>query len=168
MVKGINVLLARELDGYVFSYRNMLPDTVKAVKKGRIMVGVAVELDNGDRLTSVCTVDSAEDAGIAEGVRVQAAIKAPYVILVAKNNSRSCRRRRSRTVRTAATACVPTGCRENVCSLRGTRRLYFILAEGDATSGKRRCTDRPGICFMNVCRAFGVPPPSQFLGDKNV
>ena len=84
MVKGINVLLVRDLDGYVLSSRNMLPGTVKAVKKGQIMASVAVELDNGDRLTSVCTVDSAEDAGIAEGVRVQAAIKAPHVILAAK------------------------------------------------------------------------------------
>ena len=86
MVKGINVLLVRDLDGYVLSSRNMLPGTVKAVKKGQIMASVAVELDNGDRLTSVCTVDSAEDAGIAEGVRVQsAAIKVPHVLLVAKN-----------------------------------------------------------------------------------
>ena len=85
MVKGINVLLVRDLDGYVLSSRNMLPGTVKAVKKGQIMASVAVELDNGDSLTSVCTVDSAEDAGIAEGVRVQAAIKAPHVILAAKN-----------------------------------------------------------------------------------
>ena len=84
MVKGINVLLVRDLDGYVLSSRNMLPGTVKAVKKGQIMASVAVELDNGDRLTSVCTVDSAEDAGIAEGVRVQAAIKAPHVILAAR------------------------------------------------------------------------------------
>ncbi len=85
MVKGINVLLASDLEGYSFSSRNMLPGTVKGVKKGQIMASVAVELDNGDRLTSVCTVDSAEDAGIAEGVRVQAAIKAPHVILAAKN-----------------------------------------------------------------------------------
>ena len=83
MVKGVNVLLARDMDGYVFSSRNMLPGTVKAVKKGQIMASVVVELDNGDRLTSVCTVDSADDAGIAEGVRVQAAIKAPHVILAA-------------------------------------------------------------------------------------
>ena len=85
MVKGVNVLLARDMDGYSFSSRNMLPGTVKGVKKGQIMASVAVELDNGDRLTSVCTVDSAEDAGIAEGVRVQAAIKAPHVIIAAKN-----------------------------------------------------------------------------------
>ena len=84
MVKGVNVLLARDMDGYVFSSRNMLPGTVKAVKKGQIMASVVVELDNGDRLTSVCTVDSADDAGIAEGVRVQAAIKAPHVILAAR------------------------------------------------------------------------------------
>lgn len=84
MVKGVNVLLVREMEGYVFSSRNMLPGTVKSVKKGQIMASVAVELDNGERLTSVCTVDSAEDAGIAEGVRVQAAIKAPHVILAAK------------------------------------------------------------------------------------
>ena len=84
MVKGVNVLLVRDAEGYVFSSRNMLPGTVKQVKKGEIMASVAVELDNGDRLTSVCTVDSADEAGIAEGVRVQAAIKAPHVILVAK------------------------------------------------------------------------------------
>ena len=85
MVKGVNVLLARDMEGYRFSSRNMLPGTVKGVKKGQIMASVAVELDNGDRLTAVCTVDSAEDAGIAEGVRVQAAIKAPHVILAAKD-----------------------------------------------------------------------------------
>ncbi len=85
MVKGVNVLLVRDLEGYKFSSRNMLPGTVKGVKKGQIMASVAVELDNGDRLTSVCTVDSAEDAGIAEGVRVQAAVKAPHVILAAKD-----------------------------------------------------------------------------------
>ena len=84
MVKGINVLLVRDLEGYVLSSRNMLPGTVKQVKKGEIMASVSVELDNGDRLTSVCTVDSADEAGIAEGVRVQAAIKAPHVVLAAK------------------------------------------------------------------------------------
>lgn len=84
MVKGINVLLVRDLDGYVLSSRNMLPGTVKQVKKGEIMASVAVELDNGDCLTSVCTVDSADEAGMAEGVRVQAAIKAPHVILAVK------------------------------------------------------------------------------------
>ena len=42
MVKGINVLLVRDLDGYVLSSRNMLPGTVKAVKKGQIMASVAV------------------------------------------------------------------------------------------------------------------------------
>lgn len=84
MVKGVNVLLARDTEEYVFSSRNMLPATVKGVKKGEVMVSVALELDNGDKLTAVCTVDSADEAGIAEGVRVQAAIKAPYVILAAK------------------------------------------------------------------------------------
>lgn len=84
MVKGVNVLLVRDEEGYVLSSRNMLPATVKQVKKGQIMASVSVELDNGDHLTSVCTVDSADDAGIAEGVRVLAAIKAPHVILAAK------------------------------------------------------------------------------------
>ena len=84
MVKGVNVLLVRDIEGYVLSSRNMLPGTVKSVKKGQIMASVSVELDNGDHLTSVCTVDSAEDAGIAEGVHVLAAIKAPHVILAAK------------------------------------------------------------------------------------
>ena len=84
MVKGVNVLLARDVEGYVLSSRNMLPGTVKQIKKGQIMASVAVELDNGDHLTSVCTVDSLDDAGIAEGVRVQAAIKAPHVILAVK------------------------------------------------------------------------------------
>ena len=84
MVKGVNVLLARDTDEYVFSSRNMLPGRVKAVKKGEVMASVAVELDNGDRLTSVCTADSIDEAGIVEGVRVQAAIKAPYLILAAK------------------------------------------------------------------------------------
>lgn len=31
------------------------------------MASVAVELDNGDRLTSVCTADSIDEAGIARG-----------------------------------------------------------------------------------------------------
>ena len=85
MVKGVNVLLARDLDGYVLSSRNMLPGTVKTVKKGQIMASVSVELDNSDCLTSVCTVDSADEAGIEEGIRVQAAIKASHVILAARN-----------------------------------------------------------------------------------
>ena len=84
MVKGVNVLLARDTDGYLRSSRNMLPGKVTGIKKGQIMASVAVELSNGDRLTSVCTVDSLEDAGIAEGVSVQAAVKAPHVILAVK------------------------------------------------------------------------------------
>ena len=84
MVKGVNVLLARDVDGYVLFSRNMLPGTVKQIKKGENMASVSVELDNGDSLTSVCTVDSAEHAGIAEDVRVQAVIKAPHVILAVK------------------------------------------------------------------------------------
>ena len=78
------VAMVKGVEGYVLSSRNMLPGTVKQIRKGEIMASVAVELDNGDRLTSVCTVDSADDAGIAEGVRVQAAIKAPHVILAAR------------------------------------------------------------------------------------
>ena len=84
MVKGVNVLLARDLEGYVLSSRNMLPGKVTGIKKGQIMASVSVELSNGDRLTSVCTVDSLDEAGIVEGVSVQAAIKAPHVILAAK------------------------------------------------------------------------------------
>lgn len=84
MVKGINVLLVRDSEGYVLSSRNMLPGTVRGVKKGQIMASVSVELDSGEHITSVCTADSADDAGIAEGVRVYAAIKAPHVILAAK------------------------------------------------------------------------------------
>ena len=84
MVKGVNVLLVRESDGFILSSRNMLPGKVVSVKKGQIMASVAVELENGQRLTSVRTVDSADDAGIAEGVHVLAAIKAPHVILAAR------------------------------------------------------------------------------------
>jgi len=84
MVKGVNVLLARDTEGYLLSSRSMLPGTVKKVKKGEIMASVKVKLDNGDRITSVCTVDSIEDAEIKEGVKVQAAIKAPHVILAVK------------------------------------------------------------------------------------
>ncbi|MGN1038803.1 MAG: molybdopterin-binding protein [Mailhella sp.] len=84
MVKGVNVLLARDVEGYILSSRNMLPGKVTAVKEGQIMASVAVELENGDRITSVCTADSLEDAGIAVGVSVHAAIKAPHVILAAK------------------------------------------------------------------------------------
>ena len=83
-LSGVNVLLVRESDGYILSSRNMLPGKVVSVKKGQIMASVAVELENGERLTSVCTVDSADDAGIAEGVHVLAAIKAPHVILAAR------------------------------------------------------------------------------------
>jgi molybdate transport system regulatory protein len=82
--EGYMCYLFRDLGGYVLSSRNMLPGTVKKVKKGEIMASVAVELDNGDHLTAVCTVDSADEAGIVEGVRVQAAIKAPHMILAAK------------------------------------------------------------------------------------
>ena len=47
MVKGVNVLLARDVEGYVLSSRNMLPGTVKQIKKGEIMASVTVEPGSG-------------------------------------------------------------------------------------------------------------------------
>ena len=44
MVKGVNVLLVRESDGFILSSRNMLPGKVVSVKKGQIMASVAVEM----------------------------------------------------------------------------------------------------------------------------
>lgn len=84
IVKGVLVLLVRDMDGYTFSTRNQFPGVVKGVKRGVVTAQTMVELDNGDIITAVNTLDSSDDAGLAEGARVTVAIKASSVILAAR------------------------------------------------------------------------------------
>jgi molybdate transport system regulatory protein len=65
------------------SARNRLHGTVREVTVEGLMAEVTVELDGGQRVTSVITADSVDRLGIEEGSAVDAVVKATSVMLEA-------------------------------------------------------------------------------------
>lgn len=64
------------------SARNQLPGTVVSVKEGAVVAEVVVKLDGGAEIVSVITLASAQNLGLAPGVRVHAVVKATEVMLL--------------------------------------------------------------------------------------
>lgn len=63
--------------------RNDIPAEVVEIKKGGVMAQVSVQLQGTDyRMTSVMTLDSLDELGIAEGSTVHVVAKAVNVLLV--------------------------------------------------------------------------------------
>lgn len=63
------------------SARNQLPGEVVSVKEGAVMAEVVVKLDGGPEVVSVITLTSAQNLGLAPGVRVHVVVKATEVML---------------------------------------------------------------------------------------
>jgi len=65
-----------------YGARNVLKGKVAGIKKGNVMSQVVVDISGENTVSSVMTVDSAEDLNLKEGDRVKAVVKAINVLLV--------------------------------------------------------------------------------------
>ena len=65
------------------SARNQLPGRVKSVKEGVVTAEVVVQLDGGQEIVSVITLESARNLGLKPGVRTTAIIKSTEILLAA-------------------------------------------------------------------------------------
>jgi molybdopterin-binding protein len=63
------------------SARNMLKGKVVGVTKGAVNAEVTLQLPGGERLTSIITLRSIEELGLADGKDAYAVIKASSVML---------------------------------------------------------------------------------------
>lgn len=63
------------------SARNQLKGTVTAVKLGVVTAEVVLQLDGGQQITSVITVDAAQSLDLKSGDQVVAIIKATEVMI---------------------------------------------------------------------------------------
>ncbi len=65
----------------VISARNQLTGTVVSVKEGAVMAEVHVQLDGGQTITSVITMNAVQELGIAPNKPVTVVIKSTEVML---------------------------------------------------------------------------------------
>ncbi len=63
------------------SARNTLKGKIVKVTKGAVNVEVVLELPGGDQITSIITIESAENLGLKEGKEAYAIIKASNVMM---------------------------------------------------------------------------------------
>jgi molybdopterin-binding protein len=63
------------------SARNVLKGTVTEIEKGTVNVVVKLDIGAGQRLSSMITLDAANDMGLEVGSEVMAIIKSSNVIL---------------------------------------------------------------------------------------
>ena len=63
------------------SARNVLKAKVVKVIKGAVNAEVVLELPGGEQLTSIITITSVENLGLAEGKNAYAVVKATNVII---------------------------------------------------------------------------------------
>lgn len=81
LIKAPWVILARDDDKIKTSARNNLCGNIVSLQEGSINCEVILELPGGKTVTSVITLESAQDMELAAGVRVCALIKASHIIL---------------------------------------------------------------------------------------
>ena len=65
------------------SARNQLKGKVVGLKKGVITAEVVVEIAGGNKITSIISLDSAEELGIKEGAEITAVVKSTDVMILA-------------------------------------------------------------------------------------
>ena len=65
-----------------YGARNQLTGKVTQIKRGTMMCQVKLEIPADSKMSSVMTIDSLEDLGIAEGDSVKVVVKAINVLLV--------------------------------------------------------------------------------------
>jgi len=61
--------------------KNQLTGKVVAIKKGKLMCQVEIELDPNGVMSSVFTLDSLKELGIKKNDKVKVIVKAVYVLL---------------------------------------------------------------------------------------
>ncbi|MDL2298190.1 TOBE domain-containing protein [Synergistaceae bacterium OttesenSCG-928-D05] len=81
LVKASWVILAADLDGIKLSARNQFKGKVKEIKHGAVNDEVIVELDGGDEVVAVITVESTKNLGLEKGKPVTALIKASHILV---------------------------------------------------------------------------------------
>lgn len=62
--------------------RNRITGKVQEIKKGSVMCQVKVKVDGGVSMSSVMTVDSAQEMGLRKGDEVEVVVKAVHVLLL--------------------------------------------------------------------------------------
>ena len=81
LIKASFVLLMTDAENYLLSTRNQFKGTVSKIKKGTVNAEVQVDLPDGTGITSVITMASVENLGLAVGTPVTAIVKAMNVIV---------------------------------------------------------------------------------------
>lgn len=79
----VRELVRQKLESHVMkvSARNALKGTVKKVVKGAVNAEVVIEIAPGVEVTSIITMDSVENLGLAEGQEAYAVIKSSDVMV---------------------------------------------------------------------------------------
>ena len=81
LIKASFVLLMTDAENYLLSTRNQFKGTVSKIKRGTVNAEVQVDLPDGTGITSVITMASVENLGLAVGTHVTAIVKAMNVIV---------------------------------------------------------------------------------------
>ena len=84
IIKEEWVILMKDTEGYRFSSRNRFPGTVVSVKESSVDTEVHMRLVGGESLTAIVTSDAAKSLDIKTGDNMTALIKAPMVLVGAK------------------------------------------------------------------------------------
>jgi len=81
LIKASSVILAVDTDDVRLSARNQLVGTVSRVTPGAVNAEVVLDLDGGESIAAVITLDSVKALGLAPGSKATALIKASNVLL---------------------------------------------------------------------------------------
>ena len=67
------------------SARNKIKGTIKDIKHGNVMAKISIEITSGTIISSVITIDSAEELKLKVGDEVYALIKSTEVMIAKQN-----------------------------------------------------------------------------------
>ena len=81
LVKASTVVLVTDIQGAVFSTRNMLDGTVAELRKGAVNSEVIIQLAEGGTVAAIVTNESATSLGLQPGAPVTAIFKTSSVIV---------------------------------------------------------------------------------------
>jgi len=84
IIKEEWIILMKDTEGYKFSSRNRFPGTVVSLKESSVETEVHLRLVGGESLTAIVTTDAAKSLDIKTGDNLTALVKAPMVLIGAK------------------------------------------------------------------------------------
>ena len=84
IIKEEWIILTKETEGYRFSSRNSFAGTVVSVKESGAEAEIHMRLVGGESLTAIVTSDAAKSLGIKTGDNMTALVKAPMILVGAK------------------------------------------------------------------------------------